>query len=90
MSNDDNPVEFEEVELPHNAWIDGVTGTMSFAIDRFTVTFEVHEFLKFSEQIEDIAIVLKQMIETQTEECPTCGTTLEATFLTPPTNEDYN
>lgn len=85
-----NTATLDEVELPHNAWLDSTTGTVSFAIDRMTLTFTINEFSSFAGQIEDIALVLSQMIQQEEAECPTCGTTIESTYLAPPADEDYN
>jgi hypothetical protein len=78
------------VELPHNAWLDVEQGLVSLGIDRFILTLTVSEFREFASEIEDVLIVLEQSLTTEHDECPACGTHIEITSYTPPSDEDFN
>ena len=80
----------EDFELPHNAWFDAETATITFGIDKITLSFTVDEFLVFVNEMEDISTVLQQMLVKEKEECPTCGTHLEYIMVTPPADSDFN
>lgn len=91
MSSENPSVNLQDVlELPHNAWFDTVSGTVTFAIERFTLSFDIDEFAAFASQIDDISIVLKQMLVTEHETCTECGSALEFISVNPPDPEDYN
>ncbi|MHA2020088.1 MAG: hypothetical protein ACW96N_00090 [Candidatus Thorarchaeota archaeon] len=90
--NTENPsVKLQDVlELPHNAWFDTVSGTVTFAIDRFTISFDIDEFKAFASQIDDISIVLKQMLVSEHDTCSECGSPVEFISVNLPGPEDYN
>jgi len=61
------------IDLPHGAWYDDETNTISFSLDRITLSFSLVEFFKFNKQLVDIAQVLSQMVDGVEEYCEECG-----------------
>lgn len=80
----------KEVELPHGALLNTETGNISFGIDRVTMTLTIDEFMQMCDQIEDIATIVAQMATKEVDECPTCGTKFEATYVALPQDSDFN
>jgi len=61
------------IDLPHGAWYDDETDTISISLDRVTLSFSLVEFFTFSKQIGDVSQVLGQMVEGVEEVCEECG-----------------
>ena len=80
----------KSIELPHGAWYDPTSGFVTFAIDRMTLSFTIEEFSDFIEQVTDISDILFQMVQTEGDECPTCGSRVEVSSVVPPDDSDYN
>lgn len=76
-----------EITLPHGAWYDSETQTVSFSLDRCTFSFTLTDFFTFAQEVCDIATVLAQTILTQGEQCPTCGSVIGITEID---SEDYH
>jgi hypothetical protein len=79
-----------EIELPHNAWYDEESDTVSFALGICTFSLDPSEFFAFAEQLDDISTVLAQMTTVEEVRCPTCGSEGHAIDIAPIPEGDFH
>ena len=90
MSSAESSDEEGLLKLPHGALLDVKEGLVSFLIDRLTASFTIDDFFHLCAQLADIKTVVEQLVVTEQNECPTCGTTFEIKSIVSPDDTDYN
>jgi|APSaa5957512622_1039677.scaffolds.fasta_scaffold27095_5 hypothetical protein len=78
------------IDLPHEAWYDDETNTVSFSLDRVTLSFSLVEFFEFYKQLSDVAQVLGQMVDSAEEFCEECGVHTVTYEITPPDETEFH